>query len=429
MRNIDEMSMCRKNSQECKEYQNTKNYYRNRPERLYESAEASKSVQAFINNFTFPSTLAEFDLYFNNGLFDIEILLQDEETEWTIPKWAKEGDIVLFMHGRTAIQSIRRVSTELEKKKYTFSAEDYQKRFDMLQRARNLYDEFGGKIMAIGRVGSKPYVVEYTKEENDLFHWKSRFFSDIDSIVILENPIDLSEFKNFISLSTGGAITPVLGYPFKRMKELIASKNKLPKYVRESISINIPVRDINKYNWIEVASKYRRQFKLEAAFRSYYVDYLLNLLGDYMKIFRECNCMKPANPTSRVDNVIMFGGRYLPVEVKVNINTEINLVGQVIKYCNVEKCYLNKDDELSVITYRNMYSNNVLIIDTDGIYLYDSITNNITPIYDLDNLNSRNDIKVIRDILLRHLYPGGVPEDILRIRNRRRIAKNKFRNY
>ena len=42
----------------------------------------------------------------------------------------------------------------------------------------------------------------------------------------------------------------------------------------------------------------------------------------------------------------------IPVEVKVNKDTENDLKGQVIKYCNVEKCYLNKDDEASSLPRR-----------------------------------------------------------------------------
>jgi hypothetical protein len=70
-----------------------------------------------------------------------------------------------------------------------------------------------------------------------------------------------------------------------------------------------------------------------------------------------------------------------------------------------------------------MYADNVLVIDTDGIYMYDGRKNYITKLYDLDNLHCREDIEVIREIILNQLFPNGIPEEVLQIRNHSRRRK------
>ena len=66
------------------------------------------NVQAFISNISFPRTIEELRVFVEDvGQFNVEEILTCSETEWTVPKWAVKGDIVLFFHAKTAIQRIR----------------------------------------------------------------------------------------------------------------------------------------------------------------------------------------------------------------------------------------------------------------------------------------------------------------------------------
>ena len=80
-----------------------------------------------------------------------------EWVEWTVPKWTVPGDIVLFFHAKTAIQSIRRLETALKKEKEHLSQREYERLWKALQRARLLYQKYGGKILAIGKVAEQPF--------------------------------------------------------------------------------------------------------------------------------------------------------------------------------------------------------------------------------------------------------------------------------
>ena len=251
------------------------------------------NVQAFIDNISFPKNLEELEDFADE--FDVEQVLRVDETEWTAPKWAVEGDIVFFFHAKTAIQWITKLETRIKEERkwrkesgwseiwskmfgdilgnYEEISLDDDIRWQALQRARELYKKYGGKIFAIGRISGRPY---YDNQEyDDMYHWSSRVYAPIDRIYVLQQPIDISEFSDFLPISTRGAITPVVGSDFDRLKRIIASKNNTPQYLKESRAIPLPLKKINAKNWLEVTQHYRRLFTLEIQFRRFYVDYFL----------------------------------------------------------------------------------------------------------------------------------------------------------
>ena len=127
------------------------------------------NVQAFIDNISFPITLEELERFAD--WFNVEEILNVDETGWTAPKWAVEGDIVFFFHAKTAIQKITMLETKLKRAKIEYSEEDYQWLWKSLQRARKLYKSYGGKIFAIGRVSGR---AEYDSQEGDeVLHWQA----------------------------------------------------------------------------------------------------------------------------------------------------------------------------------------------------------------------------------------------------------------
>lgn len=213
------------------------------------------NVQAFIDNISFPMTLEELGRFAD--WFNVEEILNVAETEWTAPRWAVEGDIVFFFHAKTAIQKITMLETKLKQEKTEYSEEDYQWLWKSLQRARELYKSYGGKIFAIGRVSGR---TEYDSQEGDeVLHWASRFYAPIDRIFVLQQPIDISEFSDFLPVSTRGATTPVVGSDFDRLKKIICAKNEIPDYLKKSRAIPLPLQKINPENWLDVTQEYRKE--------------------------------------------------------------------------------------------------------------------------------------------------------------------------
>ena len=362
-------------------------------------------VQSVINNISFPKSLKEvLQIEMAHGRFNVEDILEESKadreedayTEWTMPKWCKSGDIVFFMHAKTARTTITRLKTELRKSADEYNESDYKILNSSLQRGIELHQKYGGKIFAIGKVCGDAFCYGDDDEFDFDPHWKSQVYAPIDGLYCLQHPIDISEFNSFIQISRQSGITPVFGKEFDALKSLIMSNNVVPHYFEESISMPIPLSKISKDNWVQVASRYRRSFFLEIQFRSYYVDYLLESLGDRKGFFKECACIKGEQKASFVDNVIEIGGKYLPVEVKLNIDTEKDLIGQLRKYCALDKLVLDTKKQRYAVLEK-VFGNGALVLDTNGAYWYDHVEQSISPICNLDDISTQQDIWNLRE--------------------------------
>lgn len=375
-------------------------------------------VQAFISNISFPTSLDE--LYGYVHLFDIEKILgcdyfalidedsyyddtdpeiyEKRENLWTAPKWSKKGDIVFFMHSKTADATISRLKTELLNHKDSYSNNYFWIMMNSLFRAKKLHKIYGGTIFAIGKVSDTPNY--YNTSDEEKYHWNSRIFAPIDSIFLLEKPIDISEFSSEIKVSRQSAITSVSGDSFEFLKRIILKKNKIVEsYFKDAVAEPMPLHNISEENWLAVVNKHRRSFFLEEQFRSYYVDRFLKHFGDTKVFFRECTCVKHGKSKTFVDNVIKFEGTYLPVEIKLSVAAERNIIGQLANYCDVDELWIDKTNKIT----DNIYSSNVLVIDTDRIYMYSHNNFMLKPIYDLDDIKTNDDILNIRKIVKNYL--------------------------
>ncbi len=354
-------------------------------------------VQAIINNISFPTTIDELRHYWSElGGFDVEDIIWEDPTEWTVPKWLIKEDIVFFFHAKTAIQRIRRLETALKNQKDQL--QDYEELMDGLQYARELYDKYGGKIYAIGRVWDKPFF--YGEERDVQLHWHGNIFAKIGNIWILENPVSIDEFSDFIRVSRQGAITPILGEDFDKLRTVIAQKNILPAYLQLCEATPYPLREINDQNWLSLSQRYRRQFFLEDQFRRFYVDYLLKQLGDQKTFYRECPCHKQDRPVAFADNGFWLNGKICFVEVKLNIEAEANFAGQLKKYSFVEAANLTKD---RMVYMDDILQEYVLFIDTTIIGIYDAINDRLKTIEDLDEIRTEEDIIILKEKIKREL--------------------------
>lgn len=357
-------------------------------------------VQAYINNISVPKSLDEL-LYFiyEHGCYSVEDILMEEETNWTAPKWTKIGDIVFFMHAKYGHSYLTALRTELNNTKFRYSRKDYKLMIEWIERGLALNKKYGGKIYVIAQVSGMPEYYDLDDEDN-IYHWKSRVYVDMDQVTVLENPVDISEFNDFIMVSRQSAITPVFGNDFLKLKKIISNKNKIPDFLKISDATPIPLQRINKENWINLSNEYRRNFMLESQFRTYYVNYLLSELGDRKTIYRECRCRKQGIPDSFVDNVIYIKGKYLPVEVKLSIFTQSDIKDQVRKYCEDEFIVLDTKKN-RIVEKKDIHNNFCLIIDTEHIYLFDNIKNQVEIICDLDDI--KNNIKSLENKLYKKL--------------------------
>lgn len=343
-------------------------------------------VNAHINNISFPKTIEQLEEFiYEHGCYNVEDVINDAYegyTIWTVPRNSVIGDIVLYFHAKTAIQWIRKLETAT--KKLDETKHNKSLLLTWLNRARQLYSLYGGKIFAVGRIGSRPEI----EDNANPYHWSGRVYAKVEEIHLLENPIDISEFNSFILVSRQSAITPIPSTEYEKLKSIIQDKNShLPKYFIDSKIGDYNLSKINKNNFIELTKPYRKRFLLESNFRSYYVDHFLHTLSG-RKFYRECQCHTPNTPLARVDNVFEFNGKIFLLEVKLNVALEKNLIDQLNQYITADYiCLTDNKNQVTDFERDFMY-----IIDVYSLYRYNPKAHKITKVFDLDNINNTDDI-------------------------------------
>lgn len=352
------------------------------------------NVQAYIAIVSFPTSIEELrDITDNDYYMDMEEIILGNDVNYTAPKWATKNDIIFFYHAKSAITRIRNL------KKKAHGQKDEDKLIEYLDLAEEIYRKYGGCIFCIARVGDGPEVI---KDDRENLHWRGNIYANIVDNAVLQKPVNKTVFEQYIKLAQQRTITPVLGEDFENLKKLILKDNNV-SYLENAHAIPMPLKDISAKNWISVSYNYRRRFYLEMQFRKFYVDYFLKSLGDERKIYSECVCYKNKNRSGYVDNCILFDKRYIPVEVKLNINSEKDLIYQLEKYCNTEKIKLDKDKEISS---SQACQSNVIVIDINGLYIYSHKTSQISLIENLDNVKCEYDIRALKSSIRKHLKDG-----------------------
>lgn len=364
------------------------------------------NVRSFILNHSAPKTLEELLIYIrDHGRYNLEDILQETNLEeWSVPRWAGIGDIIFFMHAKTADQTFRNLRKDLNKAKY--SENDYYEMSEWIDRGLELHKKYGGKIVAIGQVVGPPVniqpVTEDEKEYSQTYHWKSSIYALVNHVHPLANPVDISDFNSFIHVSRRGGITPIFGESFDQLRALISKNNEVPAYFLDSTVSEMPFSSIDKNNWLQVTRGYRRRFILEEQLRSYYTNHLLRELGSFKTIYRECRCRKADHPDAFIDNVIRFGEKYLPVEIKLSVSCERNIEAQLSKYCSCNSIILD-DKRGLILTEEKIFQQRVLVIDRDHVYIFREEDETLQPIFSLKELEKLDDIAALKKIVAEHI--------------------------
>lgn len=179
-------------------------------------------MKIFINYISHPVDCVELKNVIEEGPLDMECILSDSSVGWTVPKSAEYGDIIMFIHTRSAKNNIEKIEKEMNDN----SSFDFLKPY--LAKSRQIYNQYGGKLFAVGMVCSD--VITDTENDSYLRHYSTRTYTEIGEIYILENPIDTMEFKDFWNIMQHFASTPLSNYVFDKMKEIIIKQNDVPQY-------------------------------------------------------------------------------------------------------------------------------------------------------------------------------------------------------
>lgn len=349
------------------------------------------NVQAYILTLTYETSLDELAERLDADGCDIITFLhsmqRNDVCDYVAPNWTTSGDIVFFYFAKSSINTIRKLKRECEKLSDT---DDRKEEFYfILENAEELYRQIGGCIFAVGRVCEN----STTGRLYEASHFKNRVFADVTDFAILRAVITLETFSKFAPLEFKRSITPVLGESFEQLKNIIQEYNYVD-YLANVHSVPVPLKDISDKNWISLTMDYRRKFFLELQFRKYYVDYFLKNFGDFKKIHAECTCFRNGKRTGIADNCIKFNGRYVFVEVKLNIKTVPHFEAQLDKYCNIDAVKILEDKQEGK---EKIVQEHAFALDVNGFCLYHGTTKKIELIENLDNIKAICDIKRLRE--------------------------------
>lgn len=176
----------------------------------------------FITNIAFPKTLDEVFFYANEiGRFDVEEILTESSTEWTVPKDSCPGELAFFMHSKTSIDTIRRLRKELQSIQQEIEPVRYEIIAKALDSGESLYERIGGCIFAKGIVSGN--VVVDKSARNSKLHWSSIYYAPISNIEVFNNPVHISQFRGFIFISRTGAITKLDDQQASKLLSLLES--------------------------------------------------------------------------------------------------------------------------------------------------------------------------------------------------------------
>lgn len=163
----------------------------------------------FIANFTVSRELMEVKRLFDECKgTNISLLLGDfptGKTEWSVPKKAVPGDVVIFMCAKMARNNLGMATSNIP--------ENYGHGFiNFVKNQKNLYKKYSGQILGYGIVASMP--------EKD-----GKWWADIENLLQFSNTIPIDEFKNFIFISRRNSITYLNDEQWSRLKWIINQKN------------------------------------------------------------------------------------------------------------------------------------------------------------------------------------------------------------
>lgn len=304
-------------------------------------------------------------------LTDLEVIsnfesLSPDFVEWTAARWMTEGDVLFFYHTNRGHKKIRRLLKELRKLGLVEQNWYIDATMETLERNLEVSTRMESSIFACAPVeGSATY---YSKEEDAECHFMSRAFVPLSRVHVFENPVHTSDFGAHFKIGQN-TVTPLYKQNFNAIRELLRQDNTLPDFLEFAEVGELVFQNISKENWRKIAASPSTRFLNEELVRTYFIDYLLEEIKDpRTPILEECVTWRDGKNTGRADYFVMVGGRWIPVEAKLNILTESDLLGQLGKYLMVDKFVPTVRARRSSEFFPDQHGACV-VIDQSGVYL------------------------------------------------------------
>jgi hypothetical protein len=281
----------------------------------------------------------------------------------------QQGDTWFFYHTKSAKQQVTRLYKDVEQV-HGLPRNEQLKISQLLESAVEQANRYSGTIFGYAEALGP---AEYSEEQGG--HFKTRFFAPLSRVHIFDYPLAYDGFRDFVQISQG-PITRLHRPQFERIKELLtADQNELPASLQNAVAAETECPDVNQGNWPSISCVESTRFVDEAHLRFCLLDYLLEELKDSgTPLLRECRCPPRRGKQGKIaDYFVKIHNNWIPVEAKLNILSEPDVLGQVAQYTRAFTFKptqgIHKGEEFR----RKTWPPDVcLIVDQSGVYIASS---------------------------------------------------------
>jgi len=300
--------------------------------------------EAFVSAIGFPRNVAAFvdqivknldcpEGSYSDRYFDLDLVSRPtgESRNWTVPIWAQPGDICVFYVVGRMRAYISEIASDLRRNgvpKHLLSQMSWDgDPLEMIAEYLNVADlraqEFGGTVVAVGRVETFPY------SESSEGHFRDRTFASISDISALSRPIPYERIRSEVPLRRAATISRLTASGWLTIKNNMDASD-IKTWIR-STSIGMDsLPDRIRGNWRSIINEGYYRCKTESELRELVVDpFLLEMSDPGSPVLSECQCVGGAGI---VDSVVRVNGKWHMIEVKRKITNIGALVNQIAKY-------------------------------------------------------------------------------------------------
>lgn len=348
-------------------------------------------VQSSVSMIGFPKKLDELESFYYEGwtpgwATDLDLLLgatarEDPDILWTAPRWMTENDILFMYHTKSAGRSVRRLlaqalslaenlNSNVPSQEPTVTEQDrrcLQELVRLLERAAVQFKTYSGTIFGCAEISG---AAEYLADDGVERHYSGRSSVPLGKVHIFEHPLPPEELAGILRIEQSTPNTPLYKEQFDSIKQRLAEHNRLPEFLCEARIGDKTFRDVNGQNWPSISCDPGARFVNEAQLRAYFLDFLLDEVKDpKTPLLQECWCYRNGSKTGgRADYFVRVHGVWIPVEAKLNVLTEKNLLGQTAKYTYTTAFEPTVGPHRGD-TYHATISPVCLIADQSGLYI------------------------------------------------------------
>lgn len=343
-------------------------------------------VQACISSVSFPTSMdglretLRWNAEYGRPALDMDILLRydpDKGSEWTGPRWLTTGDVMFFYHTKSAKDHINRLVRELRATRpgvgdslgrllALLGYVTKEELVNALHHALELAARYSGTIFACARVGGTSELVEDISRHS---HFKSRVAVPLAQVHVFESPLPPGVVEQCVRIQRAGAVTIIGRREFDEIRSQLAAANQIPEFLSQVQFTDRGFQQVNQSNWPSISCAAGSRFRLESQIRSYLLDFLLNEVKDAnTPLLLECTCLRDGCKTGTVDYFVQVHGRWIPVEAKLNVLSEMDIESQIERYIHIDSFSPTIGSTRRTMT-TDPDSSVCLVVDQFGVYV------------------------------------------------------------